>query len=388
MVGKRTKVVSEAQWNALVDRIYDAAIDAGLWPDVLLELGAPVRSHAAQLVIVGGGGTETLVDIAIGFSRQSAAAEFEELVSRGEQLRVNHAATIEPFQPMYDYQHTSEEEMKCSLFYQEHAIPLNGAYYAGTVLERIAESFSAVVHFRSQDAGHFSPEEIDYLMRLAPHVYRSIRLSSQASEHATIRCVQSLMASLRCAAIVVDARSTVVATNELADQMLAENDGLCCVARRLCLDDSKAGKALRREISGLLARDAVTTSAAVPRVLARRPSGRSPLRLFVCPLHRDLEPLTRPLALVLVLNPERSEDISARRFADEVGLTPTEAGVASLLASGHSVQEIAAMRRCRRDTVRSHVKRVLAKAGCRRQAELVALVLRSSQVPLGANPNS
>jgi DNA-binding CsgD family transcriptional regulator len=55
-------------------------------------------------------------------------------------------------------------------------------------------------------------------------------------------------------------------------------------------------------------------------------------------------------------------------------LTPAEARVARSLASGETVEEIASARRLSVSTVRSHVRGVLEKTGCNRQAEIIAIL--------------
>jgi DNA-binding CsgD family transcriptional regulator len=55
-------------------------------------------------------------------------------------------------------------------------------------------------------------------------------------------------------------------------------------------------------------------------------------------------------------------------------LTPAEARVARSIASGKTIESIATDGGVSRETVRSHVRSVLAKTGCDRQAEIVALL--------------
>jgi DNA-binding CsgD family transcriptional regulator len=55
-------------------------------------------------------------------------------------------------------------------------------------------------------------------------------------------------------------------------------------------------------------------------------------------------------------------------------LTPAEARVARSLASGKTVEAIATEGGVSLTTVRTHVRGVLAKTGCERQAEVVALL--------------
>jgi DNA-binding NarL/FixJ family response regulator len=54
-------------------------------------------------------------------------------------------------------------------------------------------------------------------------------------------------------------------------------------------------------------------------------------------------------------------------------LTPTEARVARGLTAGQTVEEIASSGNISVTTVRSHVRALLEKTGCRRQVEAVAL---------------
>ena len=65
------------------------------------------------------------------------------------------------------------------------------------------------------------------------------------------------------------------------------------------------------------------------------------------------------------------------RLRDFFGLTQTEGAVAAALGSGHSVEEIAAGMGIAVATVRTHLKRILAKTGTHRQAELATLLARS-----------
>ena len=59
------------------------------------------------------------------------------------------------------------------------------------------------------------------------------------------------------------------------------------------------------------------------------------------------------------------------------GLTPAEASIAGMLANGKSTNDVAVRQGITLNTARVHVKRILAKTGTSRQAELVALIFRS-----------
>ena len=65
------------------------------------------------------------------------------------------------------------------------------------------------------------------------------------------------------------------------------------------------------------------------------------------------------------------------RLRDLFGLTRTEGLVAAALGQGHSIEDIASGMNVSLATVRTHLKRLLAKTGTHRQAEAVALLARS-----------
>jgi DNA-binding CsgD family transcriptional regulator len=77
------------------------------------------------------------------------------------------------------------------------------------------------------------------------------------------------------------------------------------------------------------------------------------------------------LALTPVTRPEAPPVELVQSLFD---LTPAEARVARSLASGKTMEAIAAEGGVSLNTVRTHVRGVLEKTGCERQAEVVALL--------------
>src|SRR5262249_37737130 len=77
------------------------------------------------------------------------------------------------------------------------------------------------------------------------------------------------------------------------------------------------------------------------------------------------------LVLTPVTMPEAPPVELVQSFFD---LTPAEARVARHLASGKTVEDIAATGGTSTNTIRTHVRGVLEKTGCNRQADVVALL--------------
>ncbi len=59
---------------------------------------------------------------------------------------------------------------------------------------------------------------------------------------------------------------------------------------------------------------------------------------------------------------------------EALGLSPSEARLAVLLATGRTVKDYARIEGCSWHTARTHMKNLMRKTGCHRQVELVGLL--------------
>ncbi|MDZ4354867.1 MAG: helix-turn-helix transcriptional regulator, partial [Variovorax sp.] len=101
------------------------------------------------------------------------------------------------------------------------------------------------------------------------------------------------------------------------------------------------------------------------------------VRITVLPL-KPSHPLAvlrqRHRALVVFAHPAEAAVTDPRQMESLLGLSPTEARLALLIASGKTVKDFAAAQQCSEHTARSHLRNVMRKTDCHRQAELVLLV--------------
>jgi DNA-binding CsgD family transcriptional regulator len=107
-----------------------------------------------------------------------------------------------------------------------------------------------------------------------------------------------------------------------------------------------------------------------------RPLARTSLQVAVVPAPERYRPAENgSCALVFISDPESRPKPRAALMRALYGLTPAEARLADLLLEGLEVREIAERVGTTLETARSHLKRVLAKTGARRQVELMRLML-------------
>lgn len=234
--------------------------------------------------------------------------------------------------------------------------------------------------FRGADKDPFSACEHDALGLFHTHVAHRLR------ERRRIHQIERKLAAHRAAAdawnrpiFLLDDKGTVVSHNAPAERIL--RDG-----RRLALDGD------RRLVPGSEHDHASWMQRALKDIApAARPGSRRRSRCVALPVdeHRiarhygllvSLEPTSSPAAALLILIDNQQS--AARHDPDELrGLfkfTATEARIANALVGGMSTEEISRKFLIRPDTVRTHVKRLLAKTGTRSHAELQKLLLRLS----------
>jgi DNA-binding CsgD family transcriptional regulator len=92
----------------------------------------------------------------------------------------------------------------------------------------------------------------------------------------------------------------------------------------------------------------------------------------------------RPAAVLIITDPEEVIELPEGRVQRLFGLTPSEARIATRIAAGESIAEIAAENAVSKNTVRSQVQSVFAKMDVNRQSELVRLLGR---LLFSATPN-
>lgn len=179
--------------------------------------------------------------------------------------------------------------------------------------------------------------------------------------------------------LLLDGGLRLLGAEPAATALIAAEPQLIQIERgRLRLPDQQA--ALEDAAARLL-----TQAGAHSAGLALARAGRAPLTLKLA-LERLVDQRQPQLWLHLV-------DADAPRLDGAVlagmfGLTATETRVALLLARGLAADEIAARLGVQDNTVRSHIKQLLAKSHARRQSQLVSWLWRSAAVVLTPPPGA
>jgi DNA-binding CsgD family transcriptional regulator len=174
-----------------------------------------------------------------------------------------------------------------------------------------------------------------------------------------------------CSGVVVsDDGGRVVAMNRGAQAMVRLEDGLAVRNGQLCARRVFETAKMAKLIS--VAAAAGKTGLTAGRMLIGRGDGRPAYVLTVAPLHPGVAIGDRPLAIIVIVDPERHSP-SGSELVELFGFSPAEARLAAGLMTGKTLTEIATEFGLRVPTLRTQLRSILKKVGAKRQSDLVRI---------------
>ena len=274
-------------------------------------------------------------------------------------------------------------EQATNPFWQELAVPLGVTSGIFTMVRTPDENRRAVImnFYRVGERPKYGPDDVKAMDALIPHLRRALGVILDAPpQQASAPDVKELYNAVGAPCFFFAADGRVGQCNHAAELLLQAGDGVELRDAKLWLWD----KAAQSELNAALARTIGEGWSAKFRtgaeLLARRPSGGSPLVLVATPIGADgpIAAVAAPIRCALFVLEERlrANGFLPERLQRLYGLTSAEADIAIEIASGAIPAEVAERRGTTAATVRTQVKTALRKTGARRQADLAALVNR------------
>lgn len=211
-----------------------------------------------------------------------------------------------------------------------------------------------------------TPMEPGLMACLAPHFLRAHAINQQLSQAEAERdALERVMDRLPLGMAIVDATGMVISMNRALLALTRGGETLRMPGGRLCSQPPEA-------LAGALQQ--VDKDGAADQIL--RLAGDAPLSLWVSRLAGAANHAAMPRFLVLAAS-RSSRALSESGLCDLYGLTQAEARLTQHLALGRTVEEAARALEISPNTAKTHLKRVFAKVGVRRQAELLQAVYAS-----------
>jgi DNA-binding CsgD family transcriptional regulator len=177
--------------------------------------------------------------------------------------------------------------------------------------------------------------------------------------------------------IITDGHGGVIEMNRAAEQILRRDDGLTVRQGKLCAQRVFEQDKLARFIALAANRK---PGSAVRQMLVGRRGSRVAYVLTVVPLGVELAVYERPLAMILIADPD-ARSPPERDLAELFGLSPAENRLTVALLAGKTMREVATASGVQITTVRTQLSSVLRKVGVSRQAELIRVLSNIPVVP-------
>ena len=348
----------------LIGEIYDAAGDIARWPQVLEHVADAFGAQEAALGMVSPVAVPWLI---------APRSDPDFLRSYGEyyhsrnlfwrnmsRLPVGTGATDTMVMP--------KSELQASEFYNDWSKPQNYLAVMGATLF-MEDGWRT--EFVVPGKNEFDGEHLKLYNAIAPHLVRAVQLNQRLARaeigHAG---TASALHQLEQGVLLTDANARIVFANRAAERLFAAG-GLKGRDKILCVQAAADTSALQ----ALIASCAGETEGG-GYVSAARSQGH-PLSLLVIPLRQvvDWLPHEQPCAIIFVTDPDAVAPPDAVQLQRQFGLTPAESRFVLEILKGDGIGATAERLGILPGTARTHMHRVLAKTGTKRQADLVRLVL-------------
>jgi len=212
------------------------------------------------------------------------------------------------------------------------------------------------------------------LIDVIPHLQRAIRIRSRMqliTRQAEIGACA--LDSMRLPLLIVDEKGSVLMCNAHAESLLGKQVVMQASGTHLAIPNALPGhlESYIKQACG----SAGPAVANAMRVVS--PKWNTVLQVIVMPLPvRSQLNLTwsRPLALVILYDPQLLRPTGQTLLQQLFSLTPAEIRVTAELLKGLSLQEAATQLNLGLSTVRSQLKSIFRKTGATRQAELIRML--------------
>lgn len=364
--------------NALILRIYDAALDDALWPSVIHQLArlvnandsalfSPHLSDRSQPFILS---PYEHADIEVWNYYASYFWQHDVWAKETAKQGLLKSGTIIHGDQFIERRAFRQTEIYCDLFKpkQDGIEVIMGA----VLLDEATPEQSPPIFlslYRTSFAEAFTRQD-EYLIRqLMPHFQSAFRIRRKMAEEQQIRLLrEEALNQNKDAIILLDATGRILFANRKAELLLRRGNPTVKQGR-LCspvaYENRALGLALRNAQAGIGSTLKFDNAPLGTRIATFSPLSEATGEQWHTP--------TR--ILVMITEPEQPVTGDLGAFAKLYGLTAAETRVLEQLLQQHGTQEIAAALHIGITTLRTHLRALFAKTQTKNQRELIKFCL-------------
>jgi DNA-binding CsgD family transcriptional regulator/PAS domain-containing protein len=359
--------------SRLIASIYDATLEPGQWSEVLASIVAFVDGHGGGLLVKEATGRGVDVHWHTGVAPHDMRRYDETYCKLGPVAALSYGeigqiVSVPEVVPYKDFRR--------GRFYQEWAEPQGWIDIAVAVLDKSPDGWGYLGIARSAANGMVDDAMRARLSLLVPHVRRALRIGRTVERRrADAATFAEILDRLSAGLLLLDANGRIVHTNAAADAMLRDGRLLRAIGGRLA-GDAQVERTLRE--AAIAPRDESVPIGREGILVPLRASDGERYIARALPLVPDMPAgigsAAEAATAVFVRKATMDRPLPPEVIAQSYKLTPTEMRVLTALVEVGGVPDVAAALGVAETTVKTHVSRLFAKTGTRRQAELVRLV--------------
>ncbi|HEX7913827.1 MAG TPA: helix-turn-helix transcriptional regulator [Paraburkholderia sp.] len=376
--------MSVAQFSELATRIYQGPLETTPWASALELIRTSLGANYATLILRSPSSDRRGLMV--------HASEMGSGLPPGEASYNNYYYSLDPFVGLPADRVVTVDEVfgdtgwLTSELYKQFLKPADVRYIMGADLRTESGVECRFRVCRSHNATHFSARDKAFCAVLLPHLRRAVELHSRLD---IVESERTLYASaidrMLVGTVTLDESGAIMRTNSVADEILAEGNGLRIAHGHVEATDAQENRNLQRLVRHALMGHFGTAAPIVEAMPITRGGDEPKLGVLVrtIPLSDWSEDNKRRPATVLFLrDPDRKSQGSQEIVRKLFDLTPAETSLALLLTNGLTLEEAADELGISKNTARAHLRAIFSKTGVTRQATLVRILL-GSVVPLG-----
>jgi DNA-binding CsgD family transcriptional regulator len=363
------------QLSTLIGNIYDAALDRSLWVDVLRKSTKFVGGQAAGLLSKDAVSKSANLHCGFGVDPhydQLYLEQYAKLEPTGMTLfffDVGQVLSTTDFMP-YD-------EFLATRYYKEWAKPQGWVDCVHAILDKSATSSAHVSILRNESSGVADPSTRARMQLIVPHLRRAILIGKVIDlKTAASDSLADTVDGISAAMFLVDESARIVHANASGHAMLAEGSLLRAAGGKLLPRDPSAEQALN-EVCAMAERGDAAVGAkgiAIPLMASEGTRYVAHVLPLTSGARRQAGATYAAAAAVFVHKAALDAPSPPEVIRKLYKLTPTEMRVLLAMMQVGGAAEVAEILGIAESTVRTHLLRLFAKTGAKRQSDLIKLV--------------
>ena len=363
--------------NKIIGTVYDAALDASLWPEVIRQIVEFTQSKTAVLTALDR--LNPNYDFEHAFNIPQAGLD----AYHDEQVRLIDMALHIPLwqqqgiggvinQDLNRYAQLSNSD---EFIFYEKCLKVTGiSYIAGVLLDHGEYRWSVLGIHRASEQPAFAQEELDFLKRIGVHIRRALQIHKQLSfARIENKNLYRVLDAIKVGIILIDEKRTLYYANQRAQQLLEHSKIFEFDAQNRIFMARMYQQKFERLIQTTLLESRTNTDD-IGGVLAVNHHNGQQFMLTATPFSsiERFENLKDKNYAVLFISEVGQQYALATPYLKEIyTLSPRECEICELFVNGSNLEKIAVHCNLTLSSVRTYVKNIYGKLQCNSQAELL-----------------